>query len=176
MSHLNYCTRSAVLLSASLLPFIRMLWRELIKFMCYSAYSIELLLLTVSLPYRFALKYFNSNPAPFHYYNVADTEDGPKAKKRKVHYSAGLEPISAQDIALCCYSFLKLKTDHFRVLWDWSLLLKEFLSHSEPYIRWWVMLCFITLLEFNSKYCYLHWSACFQDIMSMLCPAIQYEM
>lgn len=67
-----------------------------------------------------------------------EAEGEPRAKKRKVHSSVCIDPTTDEDIVLCCYSFLKIKPDHFRYLWDWSLFLKEFLSHADPYIRWWV--------------------------------------
>ena len=86
--------------------------------------------------FRMALKYFNGNPSPFNEWVLSDVDSGPKAKRRRMISSPLYGPVSDEEIALCCLSFVKIKTDYFRSLWNWSSFMTKFLNHEEPYVRW----------------------------------------
>ncbi|XP_052133380.1 midasin [Frankliniella occidentalis] len=95
----------------------------------------------------FILKYFCDKPSPFHYWRVSAADEEPKAKKRRIYST----PVTDEEIAGCCYFFLKLKTDYFKKLWDWSHFLKGFLNHEEPYVRWLATQCCALLLQMGNQ-------------------------
>lgn len=61
-----------------------------------------------------------------------------EVKRRKID----VRNSSDMDVVLCCWNLMRTEADKFRRLWNWSTFISNYLTHSDPDVKWYVWMVY----------------------------------
>lgn len=90
--------------------------------------------------FRFVLRYFDDNPAPFELHDTNDTNSSfeiatPAKRRNTKKLSYNVSTVSEYDIVVACYNILQSAVSHFTHKWNWSKFYK-YLTNADDRIKW----------------------------------------